>query len=658
MDKISAILWLSVFFQAVAVYLALRVIPIAAKPLAWGVLAFAFFLMTMRRSISLLHKKGILQSEILHAFTTEIVALIISLTLCLGIFFLSRIFKQRLENEDELKTLIQAIEQSPVGIIITNTEYNIDFLSRTLEKKFAILQVDCVGKHVRELDSLINPIDTGKAFSFGNFCEHAVTNNIRSMDISYVDSQNQTRYESISISPVEKNDVTTNYILVFEDFTEKVLQEKQLEHLALYDSLTQLPNRTLFMDRLALQISNAKRARESFSVLMLDLDRFKEVNDTLGHAIGDQLLMNLGPKLKRVLRQGDTIARMGGDEFLLLLPRASEQEVHKIAEKLLSELSNPIIINDYTLDVGASVGCVIFPQHGDDIKSLLSRADVAMYHAKHNNLGYKIYNSDIDKHTVEKLGLVSDLRHAIANDELHLVFQPKIDLKTEQCIGVESLSRWTHKTRGAIPPDIFIPIAEQAGFIKGLTHWVIGATIKQRKIWADENRNINVSINLSAKDLHDPTLPRYLDKTLQENKVTADKIILEITESTIMTDIHTSLQVMLELSNMGFQLSIDDFGTGYSSLEYLTRLPVDELKIDRSFVGKMILNQNEMLIVRSTIELAHNLGLKVVAEGVEEKETLDTLKELNCDIAQGFYFSEPKNAEQLFNNNLHYFSHL
>jgi len=643
MNQLSSILWLSVFFQAIAVILALRLIPLSKKAMAWSLLSLAFLLMTMRRSISLLHQEGYIQSDWLHTFSTEIVALVISLLIVSGVYMIRNIFVQRNESEEKLKTLIQAVEQSSVGIIITNTNFQIEFINQKFKNKYSLHPQNWTGKTIDNMDVLINAskeID-GKINSFSQLCRKAQFSEINQVEIALQDKKKDIHWESISVSPVEENNLITHYTFVFEDITEKISQEKELEQLALYDSLTKLPNRKLFIDRLQLQISSASRNKESFAVLMLDLDRFKEVNDTLGHAVGDVLLSQLGPRLQNALRKNDTIARMGGDEFLILLPQVNQDKVTAISNKILEALANPIIVKEYVLDITASIGCAIYPHHGRDVKSLIKQADVAMYHAKRNQLSLSVYNKNFDAHSIEKLGLVGELRQAISNQDLELVYQPKIDLLSGEYIGVEALTRWHHPERGEISPNEFIPLAEQTGLINQITRWVLKTAVEQCNSWHKLGLILNTSINLSAKDLHDPGLPELLKELLNDNPVCAKLLTLELTESAIMTDVKYSLKVLNTLNDMGIKLSIDDFGTGYSSLEYLAQLPVTELKIDQSFVAKMVSNQNERVIVRSTIELAHNLGLHVVAEGVEGAETINMLKALQCDVAQGFYINHP-----------------
>ena len=649
MNQLSGILWLSVFFQAIAVVLALRLIPLSRKAMAWGLLSLAFLLMTMRRTISLLYQNGVIKSDWLHAFSTEIVALIISLLTVSGVFLIRNIFIQRNESEDKLNTLMQAVEQSSVGIIITNTNFEIQFINQKFKTKYSLHPNNWTGKTIDNMDMLINASKEikGKINSFSDLCLKAQLNKTLQIEIALQDENENIYWESISVSPVIENSNVTQYTFVFEDISENITQEKELEKLALYDSLTNLPNRKLFIDRLEQQIISASRNQENFAVLLLDLDRFKEVNDTLGHAVGDVLLTQLGPLLKNALRKDDTIARMGGDEFLILLPQVNHEKITVISNKILDTLTKPITVNEYVLDISASIGCAIFPQHGKDVKSLIKQADVAMYHAKRNQMSLSIYNKNFDAHSIEKLGLVGELKHAINNHELNLVYQVKMNLLTGEYIGVEALTRWQHPERGEISPGEFIPIAEQTGLIRQITRWVLQTAVEQCKSWHKIGLHLNTSINLSAKDLHDPNLPLFLEELLCDNPVCANFITLEITESAIMTDVKSSLKILNTLNNMGIKLSIDDFGTGYSSLEYLARLPVSELKIDRSFVAKMINNQNERVIVRSTIELAHNLGLHVVAEGVEEIETMNMLKALQCDVAQGFYINHPVSPNEI-----------
>jgi diguanylate cyclase (GGDEF)-like protein len=424
-------------------------------------------------------------------------------------------------------------------------------------------------------------------------------------------------------------------------------QAKELERQAFHDGLTKLPNRALFMDRLEQAITRSGRENSNFAILLLDLDRFKEINDTLGHAVGDQLLVEVSNRLRDNLRESDTVARFGGDEFVILLELLNLQHVPALAEKLLKALEHPFKLAGQLVDVSASVGVAYFPLHGEDSLTLIQKADVAMYAAKRIQAGIAVYSGGQEQSGKADLAFRSELLNAIKHDELVLYFQPKIDLRSNTVSGVEALVRWQHPQRGFLAPDMFIPLAEQNGLIDQLTIWVLKKALQQCSVFSNEGIDISVAVNFSARSLHDLRLPGEVARMLSDAKVNPARLLIEITESAVMADQEEALEVLQILDSMGVTLSIDDFGTGYSSLLYLTKLPVDEIKIDKSFVMGMILDEQAAAIVHSTIDLGHNLGKKVVAEGVETLEMLNMLKKWGCDTAQGYYMSKPLPADKL-----------
>jgi diguanylate cyclase (GGDEF)-like protein len=421
---------------------------------------------------------------------------------------------------------------------------------------------------------------------------------------------------------------------------ERARAEERIRHLAYYDALTDLPNRTLFQNRLEQAVANGVRTRNPLSVLIMDLDGFKEINDTLGHLMGDAVLREIGKRLQARLRDSDTVSRLGGDEFAAMLPNVGRAGAELAGRKLVAVVQEPLSIDGLNLDVHGSVGIAIFPEHGTEGEVLIQRADVAMYVAKENRSGFEVYAPELDRHSPERLALMGDFRHAIARNQLRVHYQPKINLRTMEIFGVEALVRWQHPELGLIMPDRFIPMAEQTGAVRPLTLWVIERTLQQCLEWRREGVEIVAAVNLSPRNLQDPELPERVRALLDLLAAPASMLELEITESVIMADPLRSLQVLTRLSKMGLRLAVDDFGTGYSSFSYLRKLPVHEIKIDKTFIDDMVQHHDEV-IVQSTIELAHNLGLTVVAEGVQNLETLDRLKELGCDTAQGDYLSAP-----------------
>ena len=425
-------------------------------------------------------------------------------------------------------------------------------------------------------------------------------------------------------------------------------QARQLADQAMFDPLTGLANRSLLLDRLEHEIELAKREHKSFGVVLMDLDRFKEVNDTLGHNVGDEVLREVGRRLKRTVRAEDTVARLGGDEYVVLIHNLDPQGAPFIANKVLSALDKPFHWQNQSIDLGASLGLAFYPSQCDDASGLLRCADIAMYVAKRAGKGYALYSQDQDRTNRGDLSLKGELREAIQTNQLCLQYQPQIDHRSQRVVGLEALVRWNHPLRGFLAPDIFIPLAEDAGLIGPLTHWVLKSALAQQVALHQQGHLLTMAVNLSARNLHDMELPASVQKLLTESGIAPKYLTLEITESAVMSNPSDSLAILTELDKMGITLAIDDFGTGYSSLAYLKRLPVDELKIDKSFVMEMEENENDAVIVRSTIDLAHNLGLKVTAEGVETQAVWDTLSVLGCNQSQGYFMGRPMSEENLY----------
>ncbi|MFL6625173.1 MAG: putative bifunctional diguanylate cyclase/phosphodiesterase [Vitreoscilla sp.] len=424
--------------------------------------------------------------------------------------------------------------------------------------------------------------------------------------------------------------------------------QAQVLRLAYWDSLTGLPNRARFRELVGDAIRDAADRRladgidSPVAVLLLDLDRFKHVNDVLGYAVGDKVLVAVAERLARALaRDGDVVARLSGDRFGVLLQRTDVQQAHAVALRIEQALENPLALGEHKVDMGAGVGIACWPLHADSDDALLVRAEMAMYAAKQRSDGPVTYDPAIDATSAQTLSLVSELRQAVDRNELRLYLQPKLALEDRGVAGAEALVRWQHPTRGLVPPVQFIPFAEQTGFIRHLTMWVFEEAARHWKTLAEEGLEICLSVNLSTRDLLDLDLPHKFGALLARHDVPAASFCLEITESAIMDDPQRALATLDALSAMGFKLSIDDFGTGYSSLAYLKRLPVDELKIDQSFVRNMQADRDDEMIVRSTIDLAHNLGITVVAEGVESAAAWNLLRELKCDQAQGYHMGRP-----------------
>lgn len=437
---------------------------------------------------------------------------------------------------------------------------------------------------------------------------------------------------------------TKNLIDAFSEMRKQVYsRQNALEYHALHDGLTGLANRNLFNERVQQAIHNAAQDNGSFAVMIMDLNRFKEVNDTLGHQVGDKLLTQVGKRLQQCLRETDTVARLGGDEFAILLNSANDVQSGKIASKILHTLEEVFLVNDVQLYIGASIGIAIYPHNGMTDHALIQRADIAMYNAKRNKSGYAFYDSNEDKHSVGKLSLISDLRTAIDNNQLKIYYQPIINIHDGSVLGAEALLRWEHPVYGKIVPNEIIPLAEQTGLIRPITHWMMENAINFNQRLQKMGLELKVSVNLSVYNLQEPDIIDSVRNILAESQLPPDKLSLEITESAMMMDQKHAIEVLTSFGDMGVEIAIDDFGTGFSSLAYLKQLPVNTLKIDKSFVMDMAFDENDAVIVRSTIDLAHNLGIKVIAEGIESREILDLLRILGCDAGQGYHFSRPMN---------------
>jgi len=444
-------------------------------------------------------------------------------------------------------------------------------------------------------------------------------------------------------------------VAMIENITDRKRAESELmrqaeinEYQALHDPLTGLPNRMLFTDRIGHAILQAQRHKAKLAVALIDLDRFKEINDSLGHGAGDQVLISVGERMAGALRASDTVARLGGDEFGLVLTEISGPDaLLPVLERLQEGLEEPIHVQSLPIGIEASIGIAIYPDHGHDAQTLIQRADVAMYEAKRDGFNYVFYDDSTHDYDVTSLTLVSDLRRAISERELVLYYQPKAALESGVVTSVEALIRWMHPERGLVLPDSFIPLAQETSLIGPLTLYVIEEALRQVRAWHEQGIELQVAVNLSTRNLLDRSFPNQVADLLRRWDVKPDALELEVTESSMLANPTRAKAILGELSELGIRLSIDDFGTGYSSLAYLRQLPVDEIKIDRSFVIGMAVEAGDAVIVRSTVDLGRNLGLEVVAEGVETIEHWERLRELGCNTAQGYYLSRPVPAEEL-----------
>jgi len=421
-----------------------------------------------------------------------------------------------------------------------------------------------------------------------------------------------------------------------------------MEHQAMHDALTGLPNRPLLIERANHALQIAKRQHFNCCLLIMDLNDFKDINDALGHQIGDLMLQEVASRFRHCLRNSDTLARLGGDEFAVLLLNNNADQANIVTQKLHQELLRPFELEGNTLTVGISIGIAEYPKHGEDVLNLLRRADVAMYHAKSKKLSYSLYNPMLDEHSIERLALLNDLNHAIKKGiGLELYYQPQVLTAGDGMPSLEALIRWTHPTKGLVFPDRFIPMAEDSGLITPMTWWVMETAVAQCAAWHKAGLPVNVSINFSAHCLQEPDVAERVEACIKRHDLPDNALVLEITESMIMEDPHQASKILLKIDAMKVDVAIDDFGTGHSSLAYLKHLLVDELKIDRSFIMGMHEHQNDEVIVRTVINMAHSMGLRVIGEGVEDRKSWDALAAMGCERIQGYFISKPLPVDQI-----------
>lgn len=450
--------------------------------------------------------------------------------------------------------------------------------------------------------------------------------------------------EWLSISTIcDEKGETINYVGIFSDITDKKKSEEYLIYLAHFDTLTSLPNRVLFKERLELAIEYANRYDKKVAVLYLDLDKFKVINDTLGHDVGDYILKQVSERLTHCVRNSDTVARLGGDEFSIILPEIKQQEdAISVAKKIFKALTYPFFYQDQELFITTSIGITFYPNDALSTEKLLKNADSAMYRAKEQKSGYQLYSADIDDKPSRERIIEHGIHEALKRDELDIHYQPQIDLKSKNIIGVEALLRWKHPELGNISPAEFVPLAEQTDLIVPIGEWVMREACREQKEWSEKGYiPITVAVNLSVRQFMDNNLVPTILKIIKETQIEAKYLNLEITESINVYNIKKIIQVLLELKEIGVKVSIDDFGTGILPLSYLKNLPITHLKIDKSFIDDLILDKSNLIIIKAIIEMAHGLNLKVVAEGVESEEQLLYLENLNCNTVQGYYFYRP-----------------
>lgn len=555
------------------------------------------------------------------------------------------VFQRTEELFEALSIARSTLESTNDGILVVNKAneiviYNQRFLELWQIPHDVMEQKDDDARINFVLPQLENPDEFVKRIKQVVADEEIVTID----ELCFKDGRVFERYSQ----PHKLNGENIGRVWSFRDITQRKKMEHELAHQATHDGLTGLPNRTLLRDRVEQLILQNKRNRKKFALLFFDIDRFKNVNDNFGHSFGDFLLQSVTKRISDALRESDTVARMGGDEFVVIINNLEkEEDCITMVQKLQNALSLPITIQGKEITITSSVGISIYPKNGDDIDTLLKKADTAMYAAKESHPGsFSFYSEDLNTRSIMRFEIESNLFRALEKDELILQYQPIYDLAQGRIVGAEALIRWQHPTLGLVPPQDFIPLAEEIGLIVPIGEWVIAAACQQTKQWHDKGFNhLYMSVNISGNQLKQHNVVDIIKKALDSTKLDARYMEFELTETAILEQIQHISDSILILKSLGIKIVIDDFGTGYSSLTYLKRFPIDKLKIDRSFINFLNTDPDDVAIVVATIAMAHNLGIKVVAEGVETLEQLNFLKQHKCDYIQGFYFSRPIDAD-------------
>jgi len=531
------------------------------------------------------------------------------------------------------------------GVIVSDANNNIEFVNPAFTRITGYNSTEVLGKNPRMLYSgmMEEPLY--------RFIWHAI-NETGSFQGEMINRRkNGENYvEWLNINTL-KNELgaVSYYITTFSDISDRKIAEDRMAYMAQHDVLTDLPNRVLLQDQLTAAITHAGQVQCKVAVMLLDIDHFKMVNDTLGHLVGDKLLQEAANRVREATREGDTVSRQGGDEFLIMLPNISDSHVlDTIALELLSTVAAPYLIDDNEIEVTTSIGISVYPEHGEEGNTLIKHADAAMYHAKKNGRNnYQFFTQEMNRHAMERMAIEKKLRYALERNEFSLHYQPQVDLQSGQIIGAESLLRWNNPESGMISPGVFIPIAEANGLIVSIGEWVLYEACRQNQAWRDLGfPEISMAVNLSAVQFRQKNLGEVIVGALHQSGLHPSGLELEITEGTVMQDTEAAISLLRVFKDFGVNLSMDDFGTGYSSLSYLKRFPINKLKIDQSFVRDATIDMDDAAIASTIISMGRNLKLKVIAEGVETADQLTFLKEQGCDEMQGYYFSRPVPADK------------
>ena len=551
--------------------------------------------------------------------------------------------KQR-SSEKEIRKLSLAIDQSPSSVLICDKFWKIEYSNSKFSQLTGHLSEDIVSKHPKELNE-DHALSNDTIQMWDNIQLQVERVGVWQGEVHSTKKNSERFWEQISITPIKDDEnIPTHYLILGEDISIRKRYEQQLLRQANYDILTGLPNRMLALDRLKLALAQARRDDQLVGLMFLDLDNFKHINDTMGHDNGDSLLIEASRRISSCLRGTSTVARLGGDEFLVILPSLNSPEAtEQVAERILQTFSAPYMLANQEVFVSTSIGIAIYPSDSDNSSTLLQHADAAMYQAKDKGKSaYQRFLPEMNQHSHERLQIESRLRRALELDELEVYYQPIVEAPTGKLIGAEALIRWNNPAMGLVPPDRFIPLAEETGLIISIGDWVLDTACKQIKQWQLETGlDLTIAVNVSPRQFRDGNFVGTVEKVLSKYQLTPHFLELEITERLILDDSIETSSIFNNLDKMGAKLSIDDFGTGYSALGYLKSYPFDTLKIDKSFVQDVIEEKEDAALVTAIITMAHSLGLKVIAEGVEEASQLEFLNSRKCDFAQGYYFNRP-----------------
>ncbi|WP_134702248.1 EAL domain-containing protein [Ammoniphilus sp. YIM 78166] len=545
----------------------------------------------------------------------------------------------RKRTEEKLHLYSRIFENTSEGIIITDTKGTILWVNPAFTLTTGYLPEEAIGRK----PSMLSSTQHGTEFYIEMWTTIYEKGSWQG-EIWNRRKSGEVYPEWLSINTVrDENGNITNYVGMFSDITERKKSEEHLKFLAHYDVLTELPNRFLFHDRLSQALLQAQRVGRQVAVMFLDLDRFKWINDTYGHGVGDQLLQSVAARLKKCVRKSDTVARLGGDEFTVLLSNILEaKDAAKVAEKIFHAFSTPFQLDEQEFFITTSIGISVYPEDGVDLETLIKNADAAMYCAKEIGNTYQFFEPEMKKATTEKILLENSLHKALERGEFMVYYQPQIDVHSRKIMSMEALLRWNHPELGIVSPTQFIPLAEETGLIVPIGEWIIETVCRQNKAWQSQGfQPLKIAVNLSPRQLIDKFLPSTIARILRHSGLDPAYLELEITEGISLNHIDSNIKTINEIRKLGVTVSIDDFGTGYSSLSYLKKYPVDRLKIDRSFVKDIIHDPRNAAIARAIIEMAHGLNLKVIAEGVETEEELKFFVDNQCDAVQGYFFCKP-----------------